>query len=112
MRLKVNISRFGHEASKQMTSEVVRFVEGKAAIVKPGRSFKEVAQSSGVFNGGDLEINPVMEVLPMEEVMEELRRSFVAFLHAPIEAKKVQFRIYMEGWKGLKVVTMGFNLNS
>lgn len=64
MPLKVNISRFGHEASKQMTSEIVCFVEGKAAMVKPRRSFKEVARSSGVFNGDDLEVNPVMEVLP------------------------------------------------
>lgn len=43
--------------------------------------------------------------------MEELRRSFVGFLRAPIEAKKVRFRMYMECWKGLKVVTMAFNLN-
>jgi len=106
VRLKMNIARFGHEASKQTALEAHRHREVKEALVVPSRSFKEVAHGSsskhggvgGNFGDGG------------EGVMKELYRSFVGYMCVLTKAKKVHLWLFMEGWKSLKLASMGDNM--
>jgi hypothetical protein len=55
-------------------------------------------------------VKPALQVFPSEGVLEELKRSSVGELKSHMEAEAVQTTLFMEGWRGIKVSTMGDGL--
>jgi len=53
---------------------------------------------------------PELVVFLGEEVLEQLKRCFVGYLHYPREAHLVQTSFFMEGFKGVTVTNMGDNM--
>lgn len=113
-KLKVNIARFGRvevseegRGRKEQQGNARPYVEKRK--VEEGLSFKEALQRNyNVIQDSVKEgVKPVLELLPSEEVLEDLKRTFVGVLKLFMDVKSLQTRLFMEGWRGISVASIG-----
>ncbi|KEH24139.1 hypothetical protein MTR_7g104745 [Medicago truncatula] len=113
-KLKVNIARFGRvevseegRGRKEQQGNARPYVEKRK--VEEGLSFKEALQRNyNVIQDSVKEgVKPVLELLSSEEVLEDLKRTFVGVLKLFMDVKSLQTRLFMEGWRGISVASIG-----
>lgn len=97
-KLKINLARFG----KEVTSREHPVAEGgrkerPPAWVEAGKSFKSAMGFKRTSEGGPSRENPVLEIVPSMDIMEELKTCFVGFLAGFIEPRRLQSALFMAG---------------
>ncbi|RHN79768.1 hypothetical protein MtrunA17_Chr1g0180931 [Medicago truncatula] len=60
--------------------------------------------------GGESPVLPVLEILPAEDLLSELESCFVGRLFQHLEVEALQTCLFIEGWRGIKVVPLGEKL--
>jgi len=110
--LKVNIARFGREEDTRVSDKVMYQGESSNAKVLQGKSYKEALSREGCGKVSPLvqvavASVPALVVQPSEDMIQFLSKGFVARMHFPMEVSHIQTGLSMEGWREIKVFSMG-----
>lgn len=112
VKLKVNKARFEREEKVVLNQSQHRREEVVQKKVEAGLSYSGVVlgERRPEKVGGESPVLPVLEILPAEDLLSELESCFVGRLFQHLEVEALQTCLFMEGWRGIKVVPLGEKL--
>jgi len=114
LKIKVNVARFGKE-EVAVSGKAGKEIPGKPRLdtgkskVEEGVSFREMVMKNArpILELRKEAVKPVLDIVPSEEVLEDLKLCFMGTVHHYLKRKDLQTCLFMEGWRGIKVVSMG-----